>query len=116
MEERRGRIERWKQATRKVYSQEAGDDENGIIRRTPRPCILTKRAVIYTRVSSQGQQDHGTSLGSQLDACKQYAAQHGFQIALHADEGAGDSGTQERIALQQALDIIKTHQADVPTP
>jgi site-specific DNA recombinase len=72
-----------------------------------------KRCVIYTRVSSELQQEHGTSLGTQLDACKQYAAQNGYEVVAHADEGVGDSMTQERLALQRALDLVRTGQANV---
>ncbi len=72
-----------------------------------------KTAAIYTRVSSLSQQEHSTSLRSQYDACKQYAAQHGFEVLAHDDEGVGDSMTQDRPALQRALARIKSKEADV---
>ncbi len=40
-----------------------------------------KRAIIYARVSTKGQEDDGTSLDSQVAACQEYASKHGFEVA-----------------------------------
>jgi site-specific DNA recombinase len=39
------------------------------------------RAVIYTRVSTEEQAENGYSLSSQAEACRKYAAEHGFEVA-----------------------------------
>ncbi len=36
------------------------------------------RAAIYCRVSSRGQEEDGTSLGSQEALCRQHAARRGY--------------------------------------
>ena len=41
---------------------------------------MTKRAVIYCRVSTKEQKDSGTSLDKQEEACRKYAKAHGFEI------------------------------------
>jgi site-specific DNA recombinase len=39
-----------------------------------------KRAAIYVRVSTSGQEDDGTSLQSQLEHCRAYAVDNGYQV------------------------------------
>jgi len=46
--------------------------------RGARPESGTKRAAIYVRVSSKGQEEEGTSLGTQEAACRKYAAERGY--------------------------------------
>jgi site-specific DNA recombinase len=74
---------------------------------------MSKRCVIYTRVSSEVQQEHGTSLRSQYERCAAFAGQNGYEIMAHANEGVGDSMSLDRAALQRALDMVRTQQADV---
>jgi site-specific DNA recombinase len=38
------------------------------------------RAAIYCRVSTVGQEEEGTSLGTQEEYCRKYAVEHGYQI------------------------------------
>ncbi len=40
----------------------------------------TRQAIIYCRVSSPRQEEEGTSLDSQEDACRAYAADHGYAV------------------------------------
>ncbi len=49
------------------------------------------RAILYTRVSTCGQAEHGTSLDEQFAACTKKAEQLGAQIVGH-EEDAGVSG------------------------
>ena len=42
---------------------------------------MTKRAVIYARVSTDEQAEKGYSLPSQIEAMRKYAADHGMEIA-----------------------------------
>ena len=38
------------------------------------------RAAIYTRVSTLAQEDEGSSLETQLEACIRYAVQNGYEV------------------------------------
>jgi hypothetical protein len=59
-------------------------------------------AVIYTRVSSDAQVD-GTSLGTQLDACRACAARLGLAVlSEHEDAGKSARSTVGRDALAAA--------------
>ncbi|MCL4467206.1 MAG: recombinase family protein [Chloroflexi bacterium] len=40
----------------------------------------SKRAAIYCRVSTSGQEQEGTSLQTQEEACRKYAAEHGYTV------------------------------------
>src|SRR3954452_11094845 len=42
--------------------------------------VPASRAAIYVRVSSVGQEQDGTSLGTQEERCRAYAAEHGYTI------------------------------------
>src|SRR4028119_842290 len=73
----------------------------------------TPRAILYTRVSTSDQAEHGTSLDEQLAACTKKAQQLGVQIVGHG-RAAGVSGglyaTRDR--LQAALARIEAGDAD----
>ena len=43
---------------------------------------MEKSAVIYARVSTDEQAEHGYSLQSQIEACRDYAARNGFNVAI----------------------------------
>ena len=61
--------------------------------------------IIYTRVSTQEQADSGAGLNAQLDACRVYAKQQGWEVASE-HEDAGVSGTTDldkRIGLMTAI-------------
>ncbi len=47
---------------------------------------MSKRAVLYARVSTDEQAEHGYSLPTQLEACRKYAEQHGFTIAAELQD------------------------------
>src|SRR5438067_12368053 len=44
------------------------------------PAAATVRAAIYVRVSSPGQEQDGTSLETQEERCRRYAAEHGLAV------------------------------------
>lgn len=44
-----------------------------------------KRAVIYARVSTKEQEEHGTSLDTQIDTCMNYVEKHGYTISKSKD-------------------------------
>lgn len=73
----------------------------------------TPRAILYTRVSTCGQAEHGTSLDEQLAACRRTAEQIDAQIVGH-EEDAGISGAllHSREGMQRALEAIEAGKAD----
>jgi len=50
------------------------------VRRQARLSHDAQRAAIYCRVSTVGQEEEGTSLGTQEEYCRKYAAEHGYQF------------------------------------
>ncbi len=76
---------------------------------------LTRRAVVYCRVSTDDQQDNGTSLDSQLDACLKRALERGCVVdPQHVFSGwESAAGWRDRKLLQHALDVVRNGDADV---
>ena len=59
---------------------------------------------IYTRVSTDSQEEKGTSLDSQSQLGKQYAKEHGFKVKLWNEGSASSSDSWEnRNVLVQML-------------
>ena len=84
-----------------------------------RPSVITAAArsraapfaVIYTRVSSE-EQVAGTSLGTQLEACRQCAARLGLSVlSEHEDAGKSARSTVGRDALAAAMDAAAKSKA-----
>jgi len=73
----------------------------------------TPKAILYTRVSTCGQAEHGTSLDEQFASCTKRAEQLGAQVVGH-EEDAGVSGGfyTARPGMQAALATIEAGQAD----
>ena len=67
----------------------------------------TPGAIIYTRVSSDGQIG-GTSLASQRDMCSQYAERNGLKIvSVFEDAGKSGTSTKGRDALAAAIALAQ---------
>lgn len=83
--------------------------------RTNAMAPLTRRAAVYCRVSTDDQQDNGTSLDSQLDACMSHARDRGYIVdPQHVFSGwESAAGWRDRKLLQHALDVIRHGDADV---
>ncbi len=65
--------------------------------------------IIYTRVSTQEQADSGAGLNAQLDACRAYAKQQGWEVSGEYQD-AGVSGTadlEKRAGLMAAIGELK---------
>lgn len=71
------------------------------------------RAAIYARVSTQGQSDDGTSLTSQLAACREYAAAHGYPVVAEYDEVYTGTELYDRPVLSRVRDAMKAREVDV---
>lgn len=74
-----------------------------------------KRAVIYLRVSGEGQLKEGHGLDAQEEACLDYASRHQYTvIAAKRDEAiSGTKGMDVRTGLYEALSLCLTGEADV---
>ena len=55
-----------------------------------------KRAVLYARVSTDEQAEHGYSLQTQIEACQRYAESHGLSVvAMFKDDYTGTKLARE---------------------
>ncbi|BDI32562.1 hypothetical protein CCAX7_46130 [Capsulimonas corticalis] len=73
----------------------------------------TRGAVLYTRVSSDGQEAHGTSPETQLDACRLKALDLGLPIvAEYYDGGISGAWLTQRHGMMQAIADIQAGRAD----
>src|SRR5687768_3744230 len=70
---------------------------------------MNKQAAIYARVSSDDQAERGYSLPSQIEACKRFAEQKGFEVAgVYQDDTSGAmpiTSRPEGCELQEAINL-----------
>ncbi len=70
-----------------------------------------RRAILYPRVSTDEQAEHGYSLDTQLEALREYAQRHGLEIAAELSEDY--TGTRlDRPQLDKARAMLAAGQAD----
>lgn len=77
--------------------------------------LVARRYTVYTRVSTSKQEETGTSLTSQLDACREHVASRGGAvdpIHVYTDTASGASW-RERPALQSLLAAVRAGEVDV---
>lgn len=75
--------------------------------------IAHSRAILYVRVSTASQADHGTSLAAQREHLLAYAERHRLQV-VEVIEDAGESASSlDRPGLARALAMIEQGDADV---
>jgi site-specific DNA recombinase len=67
---------------------------------------MGKRAIIYARVSTDDQAEHGYSLPSQVEACRAYAAQHGFEVVAEPFQDDYTGTKLDRPAFTRARELI----------
>ncbi|CAN5521637.1 hypothetical protein BH23CHL2_BH23CHL2_07770 [soil metagenome] len=72
-----------------------------------------QRALIYTRVSTGGQELDGSSLGTQLAACRAYASERGFSIMGEFTDTHTGSEYREREGLTGLRSMVRAGAADV---
>lgn len=73
-----------------------------------------KRAAIYTRVSTQNQEQEGTSLESQEVACRKYAQEYGYQVDDYYVISEVYSGLKllERPGINQVRNWVRDSEVD----
>ena len=70
------------------------------------------RAAIYARVSTEHQEKHGYSLPSQLEACRKYAKERGWQVVTEETDDVSGA-TIDRPGWERVLDMAEAGQIDV---
>lgn len=78
---------------------------------------MSERAAIYCRVSTSMQESDGTSLDTQLERCRSYCSEHGYEITREYREiysGADLWNRQELAKLRQFddTDVVVTYDID----
>lgn len=74
---------------------------------------MTKRAVLYARVSTQEQSDNGFSLPFQLAECRKYAAAHGLEVVAEiAEDVSGKVPIRERAQGRLLAAMLARGEAD----
>ena len=76
---------------------------------------MSKRAVLYARVSSDDRDKEGRNLKGQLDMCREYAEKHGWPvIAELAEDDRGASGAAMDLPkLNEVFDMAENGEFDV---
>ena len=75
---------------------------------------MTKRAVLYARVSSDDTRAEGRNLAGQIEMCRAYAAQHGYAVVAElSEDDKGASGFAfELPQLNRVRDMAQAGQFD----
>lgn len=71
-----------------------------------------KNAVIYTRVSTRDQKEHGNSLKDQETRLRDYADQRGYTVLKHFQDDASGT-TFDRPAFKELLEFLKKNKGNV---
>ena len=76
---------------------------------------MTKRAILYARVSSDDRGKEGRNLAGQLEMCRRYALERGYTIVAElAEDDRGASGAEIDLPqLNQARDLAAAGEYDV---
>ncbi|CAA9250241.1 MAG: hypothetical protein AVDCRST_MAG77-2037 [uncultured Chloroflexi bacterium] len=83
-------------------------------KRGTQPESAVKRAALYLRVSTGRQEEEGTSLTSQEQRCREYAAERGYVVADEHVYREVFSGSElwQRPQLTRLRDAVRRHEAD----
>ena len=71
------------------------------------------RALLYARVSTDKQEESGSSLESQAIACRDYATTHGYSIVGTFQDTASGAAYRDRPGLSDLRAVVRAGQADV---
>ncbi|MBW3637122.1 MAG: recombinase family protein [Armatimonadetes bacterium] len=78
-----------------------------------KPLPAIPKAVVYIRVSTAHQEEHGTSLTAQLEACLRKAKELGAEVVHVAEEVKSGGLYMTRGELQKALAVIELGEANI---
>jgi site-specific DNA recombinase len=65
-----------------------------------------KRAILYTRVSTDEQARSGYSLAQQLEALKDYAAREGYEVLDEVSDPGQSGASLERPGMDRVRDLV----------
>src|SRR5215207_5912639 len=65
-----------------------------------------KRAILYTRVSTDEQARSGYSLAQQIEALKEYAAREGYEVLEEVTDPGQSGASLERPGMDQVRDLV----------
>src|SRR5215207_1766350 len=65
-----------------------------------------KRAILYTRVSTDEQARSGYSLAQQIEALKEYAAREGYEVLEEVSDPGQSGASLERPGMDQVRDLV----------
>lgn len=82
-------------------------------RRTRRAADAPTRVIAYTRVNTDEQADSGAGLAAQRDALQRECEARGWADVRHLQDAGYSAASLDRPALQEALMLLETGQADV---
>ena len=68
---------------------------------------MSKRVATYSRVSTEDQAKHGYSLPSQIEACRKYAAEHGWTVVAEISDDGVSGATLDRPGLDRIRDMAQ---------
>ncbi|GAG08481.1 unnamed protein product, partial [marine sediment metagenome] len=76
---------------------------------------MSKRAVLYARVSSDDSKKDGRNLQSQIDMCREYALERGWTIVaeLREDDRGASGADFDLPKLNEALEMARAGEFDV---
>jgi site-specific DNA recombinase len=74
--------------------------------------LLSARAAIYARVSTEDQARHGYSLESQLEACRKYAQERGWVVVAEEVDGGVSGASLDRPGLNRIRDLAQAGEFD----
>ena len=70
------------------------------------------KGAIYCRVSTEGQEQDGTSLQTQLEACREYCQSRGYEVGYELSE-AWSGLSLERAKLAELRELVRSDRIDV---
>src|SRR5215216_1682964 len=65
-----------------------------------------KRAILYTRVSTEEQARSGYSLAQQIEALRDYAAREGYKVLEEVMDGGQSGGSLARPGMDKVRDLV----------
>ena len=72
---------------------------------------MSKRAVLYARVSTDEQAERGYSIPTQLEACNDYATEHGYTVEAEiTDDYTGT--VLDRPGFTKVMEFIESRSVD----